>query len=691
MIKILKRPDEVFPYLKEIGALADSQKNELGFIPYSAYEDSCYKGNLVVAIAEGQKGEDLFAGYVLLGGRYPTKRIFQLAVSPNCRRKGIGKLLVNAVCESAEKLGFYKIVIRVGKTMDANKFWKKSGFILARTQEGGAVHPVLNVMFREIVPTIFSLASQQRTGLRQVVSGIPARPVPYLLDTNIIIDISTKRDATEASENLMLLVGKGDINVAVAQASVNELELYRQLENDLPLNMTDNLPVFSLVHDDELKSELRDIIFPSKNDLSQRDISDLENVATAVKYTKGFITRDGAILRQHETLWNKFSLEVLSPSDFLEESEVRGLSAMEMGAISSEEILEITPNPTEVFFEDLAGIFPKHEINKDKFAYAFLKINEEITAGCAIQKRRPVGGRARDAILFALNKDNSGARAVSLMLDFIFKQPSPSSAPASTISLAVHGRAEQLDDTLIDRGYYPADDGKYRKICAGPIICSKNWQEKKKEIKKMSQISLPNTIPNYENFDQDVVLENNVSVSLQALEDFLSSILLLPNRDGVIVPIKQEYADDFFAHSSQESLLSPPEAQLSWYKSYFGTSRVKSRLLTGRLLFFYQSKSQGGKGEVVACARIVRSNIASKNKTSQEAMMRGVLDQDGLQHIIRADTVLETVFTHSVVFPMPVPLERLREIGCDDKANFVTAYGIGPQRTHDLINEGGVL
>ena len=277
------------------------------------------------------------------------------------------------------------------------------------------------------------------------------------------------------------------------------------------------------------------------------------------------------------------------------------------------------------------------------------------------------------------------------MLNYISSKSVPDTKSVSAINLLLHGWGGQIVDVFQDRGYYKSDDGKYRKIFAGPIIGTHNWLEKKKGIKKIGQISLSDTPPNYEKFNQDISLRQEVKVPLQVLENFLSAIFILPDRDGVIVPIKKDYADAFFGHSHQQSLFPPPEARLSEYKSYFGTHRVSHRLLVGKLLFFYQSQTKNTQGQVIGFARIARSNMASKNEADKVSKSNGVLDDSGFKNVTKNDIVLETVFTHSVIFPNPVSLKRLREIGCGDKANFVTAFNITHQQVCELLKEGGVL
>ncbi len=690
MIEIITTPDDVLPYLEDVKALADNQKNELGFIPYSAYRESCFNGNLFVATIAEQQGKNRFAGYALLGGRFPTKRIFQLAVFSHYRHRGVGKLLVDAVVESADKDHFWKIAIKVGKKLSANDFWGKLQFDLIDTVKGGQSHPIQNVRIREIIPSLFSSVDLPvQPALQLIASKISSGPTFYLLDTNVILDISNQRSGMEASQNLMRLVDKGDIEVAVAEEVADELERHRQKENDFALKMIEDLQRVPLGNETELIARLRKIIFPTRDEDNQQSTSDIRHIATAiVSHASGFITRDEAILRKQNVLSDEFSLKILAPADFWEEDELQEFNGLTIDVISTEESFKILPALVDEAREKIANTVNSHEIDEKKFNYASLEKNNAIVANCAVEKRLPAGGRPRGAFLFL--EDNAGKMAVSTMLDFISRQ-SMSYTQSSAINLVVYGGGGRIANILLDRGYYKSDDGGYRKIYVGPVIETQNWKEKKRIIKSISQISLPDMPPDYKDFNQDIELGVGMKVSLRALEDFLSAIFLLPKRDGAIVPIRKRYADAFFGHDPQLTIFPPLEARFSEYKSYFGTSNAASRLSIGKLLFFYQSQTQFNPGQVVAFARIVRSNIASRNKIEQESKRGGVLDDAGFRCLTKTAALLETVFTHSVVFPNPVLLKRLREIGCNDNANFITAYNIDYEQVRKILNEGGIL
>jgi len=297
------------------------------------------------------------------------------------------------------------------------------------------------------------------------------------------------------------------------------------------------------------------------------------------------------------------------------------------------------------------------------------------------------GRRPWHVVLFIW--ENTTTRAVSNMLDFV-SEKARSAAQPITISLAFHGWDKPVANVLLDRGYYKSDDGVYGKIFAGPVIGKQNWQAQKKAIERLGKISLPDMPLDYNNLRQNIALGREHGVPLQALEDFLSAVLVLPSRDGAIIPIRAKYAKALFGHSSQLPLW-PLDARLNAYKSYFGIPRAASCLQPGKLLFFYQSKTKDSPGQIIAFARIVHSNLAVKDEHGQLARDRGVLDKDSLKDITKTDKVLETVFTHSTLFPKAVTLNTLRKIGCAGKTNFVSAFGIDHQQVCSILKEGGFL
>lgn len=692
MIKIITGSDEVLRYLEDVKKLADLHRDELGFIPYLAYDGAMHKGNLFVAIVEQQNQQ--FAGYVMLGGRFPRKKIFQLAVLSEHRRMGVGKLLVEEAVKDADKKGFYGISIKVGEQMDANSFWDNNQFDLVHTQQGGSLHPRVNIRIREIVPSLFSIRAQPQSALQLAATNILSKPPIYLLDTNILLDVSNERPNNDESKNLRRLIDEDDITVAISEEAIDELEKNCEQSGESALAIANNLPRLQVGDDKHLITDLTEVMFHAKNSINQLDQSNIKHIATAISNNaRGFITRDKSILRKHGDLWSKFSIEILSLTDFLHEDDASELNAVTLSSVDEKDNFSISPELNDETHKKIVEISPKQKIDQSKFDYVALQVNGASAAFCALEKRFPQKRRAKDAVIFL--PDNFDKASAVLMLDYISHKSLPDSNaidPNFVISLAIFGNDGRMANVLEGRGYRKAENNTYRKISVGPVIGEQNWEEKKGVINKLAPlISLPDTLPDYQDLGQNFSQESGQSIPLYALENFLSTIFILPNREGAIIPIKKAYANDLFAHDHQRSLLPSSRARFSEHKSYFGNYRSASKLQPGKLLFFYQSNDGHEQGGIIAFSRISHSHLASKNKAiSEKSRNQGVLDRAGIDRYTQDGKILETVFTHSVILRKIVTLDKLRKIA-GKNINLVTAVSINHKKVCEIFKEGGML
>ncbi len=78
-------------------------------------------------VAENDSGQIIGAIMVGIDGR--RGYIYHTAVSPDCRRQGIAKQLVDTVLEALRKLNINKVALVVfERNSDGNKFWESVGF-----------------------------------------------------------------------------------------------------------------------------------------------------------------------------------------------------------------------------------------------------------------------------------------------------------------------------------------------------------------------------------------------------------------------------------------------------------------------------------------------------------------------------------------------------------------------------------
>jgi hypothetical protein len=163
---------------------------------------------------------------------------------------------------------------------------------------------------------------------------------------------------------------------------------------------------------------------------------------------------------------------------------------------------------------------------------------------------------------------------------------------------------------------------------------------------------------------------------------------MLPERPGAIVPIRPHYAEQLLDTSTQTHLFPKYEAGLLFQRAYFSSARTLSVLSPGTILFFYESQKDGGRGAVVACGRAVANSIRPPREVSKSVRRRGVLEDATLERIGKAGSTGVTMFDMVMRFSSPVPLTRLRGIGCADRSNFVTSRSIRYDHMRTILADG---
>lgn len=75
------------------------------------------------------KNDGVIVGAIMVGTDGRRGYIYHTAVSPNCRRQGIARRLVETVLEALKKLDINKVALVVfERNSDGNAFWESVGF-----------------------------------------------------------------------------------------------------------------------------------------------------------------------------------------------------------------------------------------------------------------------------------------------------------------------------------------------------------------------------------------------------------------------------------------------------------------------------------------------------------------------------------------------------------------------------------
>src|SRR5579863_2555222 len=130
-------PAILLTFLPEIRALADTEKEALGFLPEPAYREAVVKRRLIAMLAES-KGAVSIAGYVLFSGVLPNCRVQQVVVKSEHRRKRLGSALLNSLVSHLEKRGYMGISAAIADDLStAQRFYEVNGFLERRAKPGG--------------------------------------------------------------------------------------------------------------------------------------------------------------------------------------------------------------------------------------------------------------------------------------------------------------------------------------------------------------------------------------------------------------------------------------------------------------------------------------------------------------------------------------------------------------------------
>jgi hypothetical protein len=105
-------------------------------------------------------------------------------------------------------------------------------------------------------------------------------------------------------------------------------------------------------------------------------------------------------------------------------------------------------------------------------------------------------------------------------------------------------------------------------------------------------------------------------------------------------------------------------------------------------LFYESIGADNGRGAIVAAAQITRSGVSETTDLDPGTIRRGVLSSEEVKGVSASNRTGLTFFNQLFRFEFPVGLSRLRELGCADGANFVTARQIDEVAATIILEEG---
>jgi hypothetical protein len=123
-------------------------------------------------------------------------------------------------------------------------------------------------------------------------------------------------------------------------------------------------------------------------------------------------------------------------------------------------------------------------------------------------------------------------------------------------------------------------------------------------------------------------------------------------------------------------------------RTYFSSPRNERLFRKGTPVVFYESGKSKGRSAAIAVARVTSTVIVPKSKIASTLMDSGVLDADDIIDLSSGEQVAATALDNIMKLRKPVPLKRLRALGCIDGANLVTSKSITAHHLLEILNEG---
>lgn len=712
-LRIYKRAAEVNAYAKVVQEQSDSERDVLGFLPRSAYSEAAAQGKLYIASTD-IAGVEHYAGHLLFGGRFPHLRVFQIYALPKFRGHHIGKKLIEELISDAERQYYITVSARVAADLPANEFWERMGFQTIQTKQGGATTGrQINLRRRELdSPTLFSVPDliPVTTPSMRVSGELPV----FALDVNVFLDIVKDRPRGEAAGRLLRAAFSGMLRLFVSPEFVNELmRAAKEGTPDPVVQLALTLPQFTSVPDlfmSNLKNDLAALIFPtrvSSGQLRERDHADLTHLATMIYHgASGFVTSDDAILGKRAELNAKYGIELLGPAELAEiywpttwVSAQRAAEAIDGSAIHVLELLEDQRNEVESFLRTCSmgdaqiaramfpgqSAYPRHRV--------IVSVAGETIGFAAWDAARGPQSSA-DGWLVTDSIHPMGELAADILLEVMSRDVCLNRPARLAIG---SGHSASMPDYAIRYGFKAGrsagNDHILEKFCIGRVVTQQNWGELVQIMSNSFGIAMPSTLPTYAGLDTRITISlggTQISLPLGEFEArFGPVIVMLPKRPIVVVPIQRSYADDLLSTAHQHSLFPRPEASVLRERLYISSPRALSVLTAGAVILFYESKgTDSGRGAVIAAAQVTRTATQEKSSLERGTTRRGVLNFEDIQTVTVDDKAGLTFFNQLFRFENPVSLPRLRQLGCVDGANFVTARQIGETGALAIIEEG---
>ena len=220
--------------VNDVKRIADQHRAELGFHARQAYVDSLNKGELLIA-----KKADQIVGFTRYHHRRDNRTtLYEIAITPDARGKGIGHQLINALIADCQRVSSRCLRLSCPVELPANRFYEAVGFIRsARRSRRGRSRPLYEWEF-PVLPdrklTFVASLTSTSTDLKQLIQlweseGPDRRPFDKCIITPLFIERKSFDYVRYMHENWGIEVVFDSGGFFVQQGKISYDELFSRL------------------------------------------------------------------------------------------------------------------------------------------------------------------------------------------------------------------------------------------------------------------------------------------------------------------------------------------------------------------------------------------------------------------------------------------------------------------------------
>lgn len=646
---------------EDIVALGDRNSRTLGFLPESAFAKYAQEGQLLAAYRKGSKE---LLGYLLYRISYNRITIVHLCISKRYRNLNVALNLVNNLKENSKQYDGIRLSCRNDYGID--HVWESFNFVPIKEKMGRGK--------KKMALTVWWFPHHHNDLLSQISEYELKNKIVAVIDMNIFLDIKDKREEESLALNSDWLLSEAilyytrEIHNEINRGTTSEIKK----DSRNLLNFFKPLPFKAEKAFEEVLEELRKE-FPAKN---ENDKSDLKHLAySIVGGAQFFITRDEELM-QNKSLFNKYELTILRPSEFITRLDEN----IQTSKYKPQRLIGTNINSTRITSDTI-----------DLLSNKFLKPNERKNQFQKIIRRALSSPKFYELITISKGEevlafiifDRSDNAKLSIPLFRFLKSNLKTTLSKHLLFQAVLASTNENRSIIVISEPYLEEEILNSVREARFINEGKLW--KKINLRQIVDFEeIPNLVPEvfYKYIVKSLNLkenEENYNFLLKYnVERHLSPIKIKDlNIPTYIVPIKPGWAEQLFDDRSHEKLgifESENKLLLNRENVYYRSANKRSLIAPARILWYIsENPITKEKGHIKAVSYIDEIFIDDAKKLFKQFKQLGIYKwKDIAKTIDKNNKIMAFIFSDTELFNKPVDLLFLRQLFLkEEEKNFM--------------------